>query len=148
MGICSATGGGPDHGRFLSHNVTVTPQPELSVQYPVALQRFNRIERKRAQRRYQQWTEVSKKRSPVGWKDLQPQVLSMTYIGVAQLWLAIATPVTLAAACLWGSHANSAVLVSATLVSLIDIILFGFMGVRLNQSREYCQGPVRPKEWK
>ena len=99
-------------------------------------------ERRLARRRYEQWygrLAAQGNAEP----DLRGMTLRLTYVSVAQLWLAYASPFGFVAAAFWSFRENALQVGCALVFTAITAAFFAMLALRWLQATRYWPEPVR-----
>lgn len=114
----------------------------MAADRPSEFTRLSKLEQGFALRRYNRWKEILKQNEELT-EDQRLQALNVANVSVAQLWLAVASPIGFAAACVWSFRDNQIQVGIATALTVLAIVPLIFMSIRWRQAHQYWAGIVR-----
>lgn len=111
---------------------------------PSELERLTSFERRYATRRFAAWSDRFAAAEPSHEPDNRLRSLNLTFVNLAQRWLAIALPLGFGAGYMWSFRDSAAQVVIALILSAATLLPLGMLARRWRQAKQFWTGVVRP----
>jgi hypothetical protein len=111
---------------------------------PSELEGLPGFERRYAARRFAYWSDRFAAAEPGQEPDNRLRSLNLTFINLAQRWMAISSPFALVAGAVWSFRDSVAQVVIALVLSVATLVPLGMLARRWRQAKQFRTGVVRP----
>jgi hypothetical protein len=111
---------------------------------PSEFERLAGFERRYAANRFAYWSDRFATAEPDHQPDNRLRSLNLTFINLAQRWLAVAGLVGFGAGCMWSFRNSVAQVVIALILSVATLLPLGMSARRWRQAKQFWTGVVRP----